>query len=235
MHTSTTRECCFSHTKRCGSWHAWDKLCGFIHFDVEYVIFYEVQLFVWEKQHSLVGLLPLPKHQKPTVVATDLHSSTIITEEQRKVHLMDILNFNTTQSKLSTKLLGTSSITKLQNQHIAIPYTVLKYQELQQLLFIRLVTMISSCQIETTEIPISNILFWFTYNGHLILSFCYGTKFALYSIDFAGFKIWWMGRNSECEIFHPPCYPHVENVNTLCCIYESFANWWWFQIPMLSW
>lgn len=80
-------------------------------------------------------------------------------------------------------------MTKLQNQHIAIPHTILKDQESQQLLIIRLVTIISSCQIETTEIPISNILFWFTYNGHLILSFCYGTKFALYSIDFAGFKI----------------------------------------------
>jgi hypothetical protein len=107
MHTSTTRECGFSHTKRCGSWHVRDKLCGFIHFNVQYVVLYEVWLFVWEKPHSLVGLPPLPKHQKPTVVATDLHSSTIVTEEQRKVHLMDILNFNTTQSKLSTKLLGT--------------------------------------------------------------------------------------------------------------------------------
>jgi hypothetical protein len=82
-----------------------------------------------KKPHSLVGLLPLPKHQKPTVVATDLHSSTLITEEQRKVHLMDILNFNTTQSNLSTKLLGTASITKLQNQHITIPYTILKDQD----------------------------------------------------------------------------------------------------------
>jgi hypothetical protein len=102
---------------------------------------------------------------------------------------MDILNFNTIQSNLSTKLLGTSSITKLQHQHISIPYTILKDQESQQLLFIRLVTIISICQIETTEIPISNILFWFAYNGHLMLSFFYGTKFALYSIDFAGLKI----------------------------------------------
>jgi hypothetical protein len=59
-------------------------------------------------------------------------------------------------------------MTKLQNQHIAIPHTILKDQESQQLLIIRLVTIISSCQIETTEIPISNILFWFTYNGHLL-------------------------------------------------------------------
>jgi hypothetical protein len=35
----TTRECDFSHTKTHGSWHMWGKLCGFIHYNVQYMVF----------------------------------------------------------------------------------------------------------------------------------------------------------------------------------------------------
>jgi hypothetical protein len=34
-----TREHNFSHTKCCGSWHMWGKLCGFIGYNVQYVVF----------------------------------------------------------------------------------------------------------------------------------------------------------------------------------------------------
>ncbi len=35
----TTKECDFSYTKGHGSWHLWSKLCGFIHYNVQYVVF----------------------------------------------------------------------------------------------------------------------------------------------------------------------------------------------------